>query len=361
MKNKKIFEETTPYSPSKIQPALMTWKEYLDYYNEHDKFHPSESYDSTYKKINTYMDIEDFPVFIKRIKRGDVYFELRSDGKENINDITLAIFDKYKKCVGYASDEWGALLINVVKEYRDYGFGLELKKEYFKINPYKKSGGYTSHGLLLNKKFWISEIKRYMANGWYSLLIKRGDLTRERLKEILSGMDMVSLKKYAERLRGEKDDSMVVDWGNEKDIVVMVNDGEFVVYDKKLIDIINKEKNTEGFFIKKGILGHILLQSLMDGDVVIKRYYSANKDMDTLLSKLTATYSFLYKVKIKDMDSDLDNQYFKPTKERLSGKGVFVDLNKLKNQENASYSHIKNKYDKKETRHLIHELAYGVE
>lgn len=116
-------------------------------------------------------------------------YQLRSEGvpKKNAGQ-TLAILNDKGEKVAYASNEWGATLITVAREYQRHGFGKLLGQHWYKINPSFGSGGFTPSGEENAQRIWEDRVLEFLSNGWYSKLVRSKKLSPQKVKEILDGL-----------------------------------------------------------------------------------------------------------------------------------------------------------------------------
>ena len=381
-----LKEETTPYKKKVIDPALMTKREYFDYFNDENKFHPSTAYHTTYKgnKGRDRLTKSIYNILVNRIKVNNRYFELRiekepieyslSDEKGNYIDrmnvteikalklptesISVGLFDEYGVCVGYAQDEWNTVLVTVVEEYRGWGFGDILMKEYTKHYPTKDSGGYTNAGYKTAERYYYNRVREYLANGFYSLLVKRGQITKEKVKEIVS-----QLPKHSEQRKIEDVD---LNFNDPKDMLVMdLNNGEFILYNKKLYDLIENEKHED--FIEDCFLGHVrLLWNEHKNEWRVQIFYSQSSYYTKFLNYLLASFLKNDGNKLK-VDGDLFEKYIDKT--LYKGNDVVVkaikgglDYNLLNKLEvTTRKNHFKNQpYRADEVYDIIIEKMYGI-
>jgi len=180
-----------------------------------------------------------FPVILQRIKVRGEYMTIRAEKKPEKNrQYTLAIFNSEGWVVAQASDEWGATLIMVAREYRSQGLGKILGRYWYEINPDSTSGGFTESGERNAIALWKERVREFSSRGWYTDLIKRGDLTYARVKEILKDVGQRPPP------RKEVEDTSVKPTG---DIRVLVDDDiSFVVYDSAFLQE-QDEKFIHGF------------------------------------------------------------------------------------------------------------------
>ena len=130
-----------------------------------------------------------YPVLLQSITVKGEPYQVRAKGhpKEDAL-IDLAVLNAKGEVVASAQNEWGATLLVTAREYRGYGFGQILGKYWYKFNPSSTSGGFTYAGQSNALRLWESRVRDFVANGWYSELIRQGRLTRARVAEIFAGL-----------------------------------------------------------------------------------------------------------------------------------------------------------------------------
>jgi hypothetical protein len=245
-------------------PALLTFKEYEKVANPSDKSHESDSYQATGSlSYHTYENFRplrrfqsrgiDFELMVNRVdshhdqkfvkhtpegnivrnEKGEIIYmspaELDASGYERYG-YTFGIFYD-KTCVGAAQDEWGALLILVVQEFQGFGLGPILGKVARKMEPYADSGGFTPGGHHNLRKVHQEFVREYMQTGMYSHLVRSGQISVERAKEIIASaqLEQKPTKKTNVGPSGEK-----YLWSN--------NTNAWIVYDKNLKNAIEESQ-----------------------------------------------------------------------------------------------------------------------
>lgn len=181
-------------------------------------------------------NLKRFPILMNTFKQGNDVFTIRTEQspyKENSGKI-ITILNSDGFVVGFASDEFGATLVTVAKEYRNKGLGKILANLFYKYNPKYTSGGFTSRGLANAIATWESIVRKYLENGWYSELVKSGKITKERVREIIAGLS--PRKKPKNKPAGTK----------TKSILIHFDDYEFIIYDRDFYNNPN-EDNVYGF------------------------------------------------------------------------------------------------------------------
>lgn len=279
MDNFKLFLEfNIPTNNDGIDPALLTFKEYYDLINPRDKYHSSESYDFDLSNLNSSNDknySKEYPKLINTITRKGLVFEvraklidkyvdnkytkydehdnpIRTDGElqyytpEELKnrgmkryDYEFAIIDKVAdELVGYSTDEWGAVLIVVAKEYRGFGLGEILTKLTRKYLPLKDSGGFTPQGLNAFKKSYTNQVREYLTTGVYNSLLKSGKISLKRIKDIIASSD-IKLHQVKSKLKFEEEPSMYKQ--DKSQWLVFSENHEFIIYDKRLVGVYKEE------------------------------------------------------------------------------------------------------------------------
>ena len=127
-----------------------------------------------------------YPVVLQRLLVKGEAMALRAEKKpETDKGTSLVILNSRGLIVARGSNEWGATLLQVVEEYRGKGLGKILGRYWFEYNPTWESGGFTSSGEAATIARWKDRVREFAANGWYTQLVRDGQLTEARVKEIL--------------------------------------------------------------------------------------------------------------------------------------------------------------------------------
>ena len=248
----------------KIKPYLMTWGEYSKMANPSSKWHESGAYDFSLRELNRPSQHDEIksmkPMNSKMINGRSFTFyasvgdktnnnyvksgagtnnveyysqdekEQMFSGKKHTYDFKV-VDDDTGNIVGTAQDEWGALLIAVAKEYRGFGLGVMLGTLMRGHAPEYDSGGLTQAGYNNLFKVYSGMVKKAMASGTYSKLIRANQMTVARAKEIV---DSANLKiKEPSALNPKKTfENKSKDW-----LMMNSEGGAFILYNKKLIDM----------------------------------------------------------------------------------------------------------------------------
>jgi GNAT superfamily N-acetyltransferase len=141
--------------------------------------------------------------------------------------VGLAILNSEGLQVAGASDEWGATLLTVAREYRGKGLGKLIGKFWYDFNPEWGSGGFTEAGKENALALWRDRIREFSARGWYTDLIRKGQITYARVKDILKGVGQRPPS------RREVEEIKVRPTG---DILVFSDEVTFVVYDQAFLE-----------------------------------------------------------------------------------------------------------------------------
>jgi len=212
----------------------------VKYLNDHLKI-VSNTAANNYKK---------YPVLVNRVKNFDgEYFEIRAETKLVKNEgIGLTVLNDEAKKIAIAQDEWGATLIAVVKEYQGKGLGKIIGKVWFKWNPAYRSGGFTHKGEQMAIGVWESRVREFLEKGWYSKLIKKNAISKEKINSILSDLSKKKTYKLTYKKKSVK-----------PELVFLIEDNFFVIYDKAFYNI--EDYYTYDDTITKTIYAHGFLRN----------------------------------------------------------------------------------------------------
>ena len=225
-----LNEATREFETKLIDPALMTIGEYHTYLNPQQKSHSNESYQWDMAKYRewgqSFMAYEKFSTLINaKIVKGE-RFELRMKTIDNWSenkyvkhdpdgeiirdehgmamymtpedlkaspikqfDYEYCIFNERREPVASAQDEWGCWLFGVALEYRGYGFGPWIGGVARAKIPDRTSGGFTMSGSRNLDKIHEKLVREYLSSGFYSWLVRSGQITKERVQEILKSVN----------------------------------------------------------------------------------------------------------------------------------------------------------------------------
>lgn len=311
-----------------IEPALMTSDEYLDFLGA-NKHHPSNAYQ--FSLVNDSVEISDEKLkkqykLINTLKHGSIYIQyyvdngsdfknnqyvkldddgeiMRDDrgmvvymsrGEIDRSGITydrnvIAVHDN--QIVGSAQDEWGCVLVYVVNELKGIGIGEKLTELYRSYYPNKSSGGTTTSGFNNLRKYHSKQIKLYSRNGIYSDMVKNGEITYDRVKEIINSVSDINIRKKnnSDNIYSKyydmttKPNKVFLFGGND---IMMINDniiGYYEDYDKNY-----KTVNDE---YEKFIFGHCRLHREDNGN--FRLYFLDGKSEEYLIDLVEYMLSYI--------------------------------------------------------------------
>jgi GNAT superfamily N-acetyltransferase len=176
-------------------------------------------------------NLQHYPHTIQHINVKGEPLQVRSE-KPPVTDAgeNIVILNSKGEIVAMASDEWGATLFRVVKEYRGKGLGQVIGRFWYDANPSFGSGGFTPAGEKNAVRLWEERVREFLARGWYTELIRQGKLTRDRVDAILQDLDG---HRQAPDLPEDGDRPK----SSEKDLRFLIEPGQyFIVYDARALD-----------------------------------------------------------------------------------------------------------------------------
>ncbi len=252
------LEATEPYRKQGFEPALMTWEEFYAKVNPDGKYHDTSAYNwglSHFKKTR-----EEYPELLFRKKLRGVSIEFRAKreeryegqyvkdrddhgqltyySKEEIADFvkyryehSFAAFDGEQQ-VGLAQDEWGCVLVSVAREYQGFGIGDILSRLAYDAEPGKNTGGCTPAGFQMMFRTYQSYVREYLRKGFYSQLVRNGELDQTRVKAILASAKLQDIPKRREQFNLNADDP--------NDFLLYGADGCFILYNRRLKDFLDE-------------------------------------------------------------------------------------------------------------------------
>jgi hypothetical protein len=157
-------------------------------------------------------------------------YQVRSEGKPVPDQgTTLAILNSKGEVVAQASNEWGATLLMVAREYRGRGLGPVLGRIWYRLNPSFVSGGFAPAGERNALGMWGARVREFLDRGWYSALVRAGRISQARVREIQAGLAGRRPETDLPAPRPRKAPA-------EKDLRFLVDDGiSFVLYDARAL------------------------------------------------------------------------------------------------------------------------------
>lgn len=281
-----------------IEPALLTSQEYLNIVNKQNKWH-DDAYDREYNydeepenvdniiktgnlvkhktigKINIdiytvkekakrgYYENPDEAEYNKKIWIDYTDYEIKELGLPIYNYDVYAIHRDEKIVVGAGQDEWGCVLIWVFDQYRGMGIGEELVKAYREFYPSKDSGGFTSFGYNQLQKYHAYLVRKYLMNGIYSDMVRKGEITSKKVKEITDSIK--DIKNFTQS--SETTNPLAKYYGDTKNSIY-IDDSFVVIYDMKLLqkNYVDLNSNIEKLVYDKTIKAYISVGSNDSGD-----------------------------------------------------------------------------------------------
>lgn len=179
-----------------------------------------------------------YPYVVQNIQVAGESCQIRAEQKP-VHDAGTDLFvvNSRGEIVAQASNEWGATLLATVREYRGKGIGTQLGKLWYSLNPRFTSGGFTQAGERNAIRIWEDRCRTFLQNGWYSALVRRGDVTQKRVDEILA--DVSPKKQHAPEPVAKE----------APQLLIYSQDSVFCVYDSRfLTDPDEKYIHGHGFF-----------------------------------------------------------------------------------------------------------------
>jgi len=315
-----------PMTISKKDASMLLNADYHDL-----ELQPVKYIKNQYEQIFIKSRLEEFDKFLKRINIDGEYIQIRQDTSDRGD---IAAFNEEGMIVAVGQDEWGAVLISVAEEYKGKGIGPIMQKIYTELYPEKESGGFTPSGLNNAVKVWEKEVRNFLAAGIYSNLIRKGEISKERVQDIVDGLSgKVDYQSLLPKKIPQK----------EKDYLIYYNGANsFILYDKDyLLD-----------HDMKYIYAYIHFETKPttdDDELYVYRFeYESDKDRQTIFYiAIQQLQSEGIKIKEDEPGSDyfkyddmkyidVDEGYFNLT------KGVFSNLNLLYSKERQ----LRNQIDK---------------
>lgn len=190
-----------------------------------------------------------YPTVLQRMKVGDEYLELRSEAPLVKDEgMTIVLLNEQGEVVAQASDEWGTTLLMVTSEYRGKNLGVTLGKVWYQWNPKYGSGGFTPSGYANARRIWSSRVREYLENGWYSELVRSGEMSAARVQEITK--DLLQRPKDVQPKAKEKGDVLVL---------IDPNESYFIIYNSLFLthyDDEDSDKYILGYGFLRDSSGH---------------------------------------------------------------------------------------------------------
>jgi GNAT superfamily N-acetyltransferase len=273
------LEATEEYVQKKVDPALMTWQEFWELVNEKGKYHSSDAYNHPLSSFNKTRN--DYPNLLYRKKINGIIFEFRYKKTDRFKEYQFvkttpdgqrveidgqvqyftpeelaqlgrkqfeydfSAFDGEQQ-VAVTQDEWGCLLIMVAPEYRKFGLGTMLTKLAWEAEPGKTTGGTTHGGAVTTRRVHTEFVREYLRKGIYSQLVHQRILSIDRVKEITAS---ASLSPRANKPQ------INLNSNDPNNFLVYGENGCFVIYDRKLKDLVDQHDENMEYWYEKMIKG----------------------------------------------------------------------------------------------------------
>lgn len=238
------------------------------------------------------------------------------------------IYDEQSgKCVANTQDEYGCLLFIVSDEFKGFGFGQKLMDADFAFNGYRHSGGYTPSGQKSTDLFYDSQIRKAMANGEFSKMVRSGEKSIEYVKDLLNSANVQNWYKNISKAEVEKypdyynkasldrngltieqarqcgnflpakhSRCQLPDQKNQTDFsfgavkdMLLYNDGNSaVLYDKKFLKLAKDQNHISKYdsrFLDDAILGYVYIGGVYDTNETPKLYgfYAKNPALEKFM------------------------------------------------------------------------------
>ncbi len=126
-------------------------------------------------------------------------------------------------------------------------------------------------------------MREYLRKGFYSYLVKERKLTIERVKQITAGITLSTLR---------PPNPVSLNANDPKDFLLYADDGCFILYDKKLKDLLDQDKEDNHFWYERFIKGTSFAGG---GYVSVDRFFLHQLGGDTLpITKLMLLLTLSY-------------------------------------------------------------------
>lgn len=408
-----------------IRPSFLSFNEYYKLTNPSGKYHDSDSYSSSIESLNQYDWIEDFKTVKQRFRVNGIDFEIRESKEDKLNwtyykpdkegfptDEVYSLEEKKKflpehkrykiehaviesktnKIVSMTQDEWGALLITSAKEFEGFGVGQKLLNYHRSLFPIRDSGGHTPQGFQAVFKFYQEEVKKSLISGEYRKEINKGNLTKEKVKEIVSSAmlskstmkqkydydnwilsegvrEKFGIKPYREKQKDKKKKQENWDMSNENDVMLLLEDNYAILYNKKSFEQIENTKSE--YFLERGLLGYVYIGGVLNNDSIpkIHRIYGKNEKIENFMMEVAFEIS-----KGEQLRVYAEEDYLIPKKLKyvldsigfdLEKKHKIYQLNETSNELVELMGFLEKKYRKEndkfdEKKILLQEMIYGI-
>ena len=228
-----VILDGTLYYTLKFKPNWVPYRG-VDRYNNHIDLIPTDKKPAKY--IDKYIEIiedipakniNNYPNVMQNIKIAGEQMTVRFGGDATYkkdSGRSIIIMNSDNMIVATATNEWGTTLLQVVEEYRGKGIGKIIGRYWYNNNPSFTSGGFSPKGRSNAIRIWEGRVRELLQSGMYTHLVQIGELTKEKVKEIIADLPE----------RQKKPD--VVQPHVPELLLFSDNDIMFVLYDKKFYE-----------------------------------------------------------------------------------------------------------------------------
>ena len=371
---------------NKVEPALMTFDEYFNTLQKgaSKSWHKDSAYNYSLDnhsdglgkldtknvkliksikidkiKIDFYQDQQEVHILAiddegkhKRDENGELVYidnkELNKKGKITKRYDIYAYHAEEDLVVGMAINEWGCVLVAVLNEYRNLGIGDELMDLYMHYFPHRSTGGVTNAGYNALKRYHARLVRKYLANGIYSDLVKKGEITAQRAKEVINSIDK---KRY---IKTGNDFSRT--YGGSGEYMLYLDTNCIIIFDKDVQKMMNNHYTVDERFIKKLLKCFIYINQFKNNVDYENLFtvYGENKKflkqgIDLLLSQGIKISDYFLNIRFDNNTKQLINSIFEDpdyhvTEEEgykkdttfriISAKQIKYDFNDIKSASN---------------------------
>lgn len=300
------------------QPWEMTFKEYLAIVDPRRERHNCDAYECPTSDLNQHDGSNNYPHLLRRLRVAGLNLELRERAHDHWGDRYArhdadgnAVYDangdlefltpaevqarckrRYthehaivradtKEIIGKTQDEWGCLLIRVGSEYRGFGLGQQLLLEQSSKNPFRHSGGFTSSGLASYFATYQRLVANALRDGRYRAAYRGNEMTFARVTEILSSAQVnqklvtklnqefekaYGVTGYAKVMSRPKRSPLNLNTNDPRHWLIKVDGNYAYIYDRKLIDWLEKDDPKTEPFRDSAIIGYAYVGGTYDSE-----------------------------------------------------------------------------------------------
>ncbi len=314
------------------------------------------------------------------------------------------------KCVANTQDEYGCLLFYSAKEYAGFGLGQRLMEADFAVNGYRHSGGYTPSGFNSTDLFYDNQIRKALANGEFSKMVRSGEKNISEVRELLTQANVINwykdidpeeIKKYSwyYNTKSRAHNGLSIDeaiqhanflprkhsrcklpdradkkdytFGKVKDMLLCTDGNYAILYDRKIYDLMQDEShmNRHGTdFVDKAILGYVYVGGVYDPNETPRLFglYAKSEPLEKFMHQVALS---LYegdelrltpeqRAVVRSMNLDGVNERDDLDRSYVSLDKASIDINGMTKLERAYRAIHGDRYD--ENHVMIQERAYAL-